>query len=96
MTMSGQQASTSASSGVGGYLIRGYNGNQQRDASLNKAGAGSHSSNQAYFMTGSQDDSVVNDRTRYKQGQPPRDTAHGNSQVGSREHSNGGSIQLAN
>ena len=47
-------------------------------------------------MVGSQDDSVVNDRTRYKQGQPPREAAHGGSRIGSRENSNGGSVQLAN
>lgn len=47
-------------------------------------------------MVGSQDDSMVNDRVRYKQGQPPRDGAHGNSQVGSRENAGGGPIQLAN
>lgn len=47
-------------------------------------------------MVASQDDSMVNDRARYKQGQPPREGAQGNSQVGSRENAGGGSIQLGN
>ena len=52
----------------------------------------SHSS-QAYCAVNQQDETIVNDRMRYKNGQ---EITQRNSKIGSRENSNSGGVQLAN
>ena len=85
ITISGGHESTQAST-ANGYLLRGYNGNSQVRENAGAQPGQSHSS-QAYCAGSQQDESIVNDRIRNKNGQ---EMAQRGSKIGSRENSNNG------